>query len=318
MTERELLYVKTVADEKSISKAAHKLFLTQPSLSICIQKIEANLGIKLFKRTNNGLLPTFAGERYYQIAKEILKIYNDFEIEISDINNLKKGKITIGITVYLATYVLPLVLPAFKRKCPNIDVFITEKNSTELDRALHSGEIDFAIMHTFPFNEQVSNPNTVIYPLFKDPLMLVTKKNHPLRQHAVPVNGLEYFSIDLTLFKREPFVMITREQKIGQVAHMILQKAGIDPIIALTTKSYETARRLACEDIGVTFIPRQYLQISSSDYYPDYYYIDEKYTPYWTLCVSVQKGAYISRASQLFIRMLTDKFNLPALDFHKA
>lgn len=314
MTERELLYVKTVAEQKSISKAAKKLFLTQPSLSACIQKIEASLGTKLFTRTNTGLLLTFAGERYYQIAVEILRIYNDFEIEVSDINNLKKGRITIGITVYLATYVLPLVLPAFKEKCPNIEIIIIERNSTELDKALASGEIDFAIMHTFPFNEHANNQNTMIYPLFKDPLMLVTKKNHPLHQHAVSVEGLEYPQIDLTLFANEPFIMLNPEQKIRQVANLILQKADVNPDIALTTKSYETARRLACEGIGVTFVPRQYLEIFPGNYYPDYYFIDEKYTPYWTMCVAVQKNAYISRASQLFIRMVTDKFGLPALD----
>lgn len=315
MTERELLYVKTVAEEKSISKAAKKLFLTQPSLSACLQKIETVLGTKLFKRTNTGLLLTFAGERYYQIATDILKIYSDFEIEVSDINNLKKGRITVGITVYLATYLLPLVLPVFKAKCPNIEVYIVERNSTELDHALLSGEIDFAIMHTFPFNEHTGNQNTDIYPLFKDPLMLVTQKDHPLRHHAQEADGLEYPLIDLTLFADEPFVMLNHEQKIRQVVNLILGKADIDPQIALTTKSYETARRLACQGIGVTFVPRQYLEIFPGNYHPDYYHLDEKYSPYWTMCVSVQKKAYISRASQLFIKMVTEKLGVPALMF---
>ena len=314
MTERELLYVKTVADEKSLSKAAHKLFLTQPSLSVCIQKIEATLGVKLFKRTNSGLLLTFAGERYYQIATDILKIYSDFQIEVSDINNLRKGRITVGITVYLATYMLPIILPAFKEQCPNIEVFIVEKNSTELDKALASGEIDFSIMHTFPFNEHANSPSADIYPLFKDPLVLVTKKNHPLREHAVPVEGLDYPQIDLTLFADEAFIRLNHEQKIGQVTDQILQKANLHPVTALTTKSYETARRLACEGLGVTLVPRQYLDIFPGNYYPDYYYIDEKYSPYWTMCVAVPKNAYISKAAQLFIRMVSERFGFANLE----
>ena len=308
MTERELLNVKTVADEKSISRAAKKLFLTQPSLSMCIQKIEISLGIRLFKRTSSGLLLTYAGERYYQIATDILKIYNDFEIEVSDINNLKKGKISIGITVYLATYILPVILPAFKAQCPHIEVFIIEKNSTELDKALASGEIDFAIMHTFPFSEHANKQNTDIYPLNQDPLVLVTKRNHPLGRYAVSREGQKYPEIDLALFANEPFIMLNHEQKIRHVTNSLLQKANINPTVVLTTKSYETARRLACEGIGVTLVPLQYLSIFPGNYNPDYYHIDEKYSPYWTMCVAVQKNAYISKAAQLFINMVSEKF----------
>lgn len=307
MTERELLYVKTVADEKSISKAAEKLFLSQPSLSKCIQKIESSLGTKLFTRTNTGLVLTFAGEKYYKIATDILRMYNDFEIEISEINNLKKGRITIGITIYLATLVLPQILPPFKREYPNIEVIIAEKNSTELEKSLSSGEIDFGIMHTSPYYEISNNLNVDFYTLFKDPFLLVTKKDHPLGRYAVKSANFKYPQIDITLFAKEPFIMLNRWQRTRQVADLILQKANINPIVALTTKSYETARRLACEGIGVTFVPEQYLQISPGVYQPDYYTIDEKYSPYWKLCVAVQKNAYISKASQMFIKMLCEK-----------
>lgn len=308
MTERELLYFKTVADEKSLSKAAQKLFLSQPSLSVCMQKIELNLGVKLFKRTSSGLLLTFAGERYYQIATDILRIYSDFEIEVSDINNLKKGRIIIGITVYLATHILPVVLPAFKKRCPNIEVIIIEKNSTELDRSLASGEIDFAIMHTLPFQEHTHHSTADIYPLSKDPLVLVTQKDHPLRSYAMQQAGKEFPQTDLLLWANEPFIMLNPEQKIRQITDLILSKAGISPAIALTTKSYETARRLACEGIGITLVPRQYLAIFPGNFYPDYYFIEEKYSPYWTMCVAVQKNAYISKAAQLFIHMVSELF----------
>lgn len=308
MTERELLYVKIIVEERSISKAAKKLFLTQPSLSNCIQKIEMQLGTKLFKRTNTGLIPTFAGERYYQVAVDIMKIYNDFEIEVSDINSLKKGRIVLGITLYLATYILPIVLPKFKKQCPNIEVYIVERNSTELNKALASGEIDFAIMHTFPFCKHSHSKNVDIYPLFKEPILLVTAKDHPLRQYAVHNNDREYPQIDLTLFAGEPFILLNKEQKIRHVSDSILQKANINPIIILTTKSYETARRLSCEGVGITFVPLQYLQIFPSVYHPAYYYIDEKYAPHWTMCIAVQKNAYVSKAAQLFIEIVNERF----------
>ena len=96
MTSRELEYIKTVADEKSISSAARKLYIAQPSLSQSLQRIEENLGAKLFNRTPSGLTLTYAGERCYQMACQVLKIYSDFEAEISDINQLKTGRIVMG------------------------------------------------------------------------------------------------------------------------------------------------------------------------------------------------------------------------------
>ena len=91
MTTRELLYVKTTADTGNISKAAKKLFVTQPSLSQSLQRIEDSIGTKIFVRSPDGLKLTFAGEKYYQMACQVLKIYDDFSSEITDINDLKVG-----------------------------------------------------------------------------------------------------------------------------------------------------------------------------------------------------------------------------------
>jgi len=308
LTERELLYVKTIVEEHSISKAAQKLYVSQPSLSTCIQKIEKQLGTKLFNRTNNGLVQTFAGERYYKLALDVMKIYRNFEIEMSDINNLKKGRIVLGITVYLATHVLPIILPAFKKQCPNIEVQIIEENSKNLDKALLAGDINFSVMHAFPNNEPGENTMVDIYHLFKDPFLLVTKKNHSLKKYAQQDSGLEYPKIDLTLFKKEPFILLNEGQKIRQISDLILQQAAFEPDVILVTKSFETARRLSSEGVGVSFIPRQYIDIFSNSYEADYYYLDQKYNPYWSLCVKVQQHAYLSKAERLFIRMLGSAF----------
>lgn len=314
MTESELIYVKTIAEEKSITQAANKLFLTQPSLSKCIKKIESSLGTKLFKRTSTGLILTYAGEKYYQFAVEILKKYDDFKIEITDINNLKKGLVRIGITRFLATYLLPIILPKFKQRCPNIDINIFEDNSTELEKALSYGKLDFAIMHTIPGQEESNHQNIDFYPLSKDPFLLAISKNHNLSTYSVKVEGLKYPKIDLTLFADEPFIMISLNQRIRQVTDMIMKIADIKPHVILTTKNYETARRLTCEGIGITFVPELYSQIFISNKQPNYYYIDDKYSPYWTTCVAIQRNAYVSKAANLFIKMTSKELNSTDLE----
>ena len=126
MTSKELLYVKTVADKKSISRAAKKLFIAQPSLSQSIQRIEEALGTPLFNRNTKGLTLTFAGERYCQMASQVLKMYEDFELEISDINNLRTGRVHMGITNHLGTLTLARILPEYRRICPYVELYIHE------------------------------------------------------------------------------------------------------------------------------------------------------------------------------------------------
>src|SRR5690554_815200 len=91
MTQRELVYFLAIAREGNISKAAESLFVAQPSLSRCLQKLEADLGVKLFKRTADGLKPTVAGEYYIKCAESILKMYKGMENQISRLNKLKVG-----------------------------------------------------------------------------------------------------------------------------------------------------------------------------------------------------------------------------------
>ena len=145
MTSRELEYIKTVADEKSISSAARKLYIAQPSLSQSLQRIEENLGAKLFNRTPSGLTLTYAGERCYQMACQVLKIYSDFEAEISDINQLKTGRIVMGTTNHLGTVILPEILPEFKENSPSVELEILEDNTGNLEAKLFTGAMDFAL-----------------------------------------------------------------------------------------------------------------------------------------------------------------------------
>ena len=147
MTSRELEYIKTVADEKSISSAARKLYIAQPSLSQSLQRIEENLGAKLFNRTPSGLTLTYAGERCYQMACQVLKIYSDFEAEISDINQLKTGRIVMGTTNHLGTVILPEILLEFKENSPSVELEILEDNTGNLEAKLLTGAMDFALLH---------------------------------------------------------------------------------------------------------------------------------------------------------------------------
>jgi DNA-binding transcriptional LysR family regulator len=305
MNDRELLYVKTIAETKSISKAAKKLYIAQPSLSQAIQKIEDDIGTKLFLRNHDGMKLTLAGEKYYITAKEILNIYNDFKNEVTYINDLKRGRVTFGITSYLATYLLPKLMPEFVEKYPNIEVYIMEENSTMLEKSLLNGSIDFAIMHKSPLSEKSSIFYDVV---FKDSFLIVTKKNHLLSSHKIIDEKLPYPILDINLFKDEKFILVEKDKRIRQVSDLIFSVSEFNPNISLVVKSFETARRLASTGFGVTIVPKNYIKIFEGLYDADYYYIKENKYDYWETCIAVNQNMYLSKAARAFMDLIYQYF----------
>ena len=304
MTSRELLYVKTIADEKSITKAAQKLYLTQPSLSHCVTNIEKQLGTRLFRRTSAGLQLTYAGEKYYRMACEVLRVYAAFESEISEETDLVRGRITMGITNYLATDLLPRVLPAFHREHPGIELRVVEETTDQLERNLLSGRLDFAIMHTGAGDGASEDPGLAHEVISRDPFLIAAPPDTPYAEKTEKREGLPYPVLDPALLDGEPFLMVTRGQRIRHVTDRVLARAGVTPQIVFTSRSYETLRRLAGEGMGYAFVPRQYIGILGGEtYQPQYFMIPEEYDAAWDLSVVTLKDAYLSRAARAFLRV---------------
>ena len=145
---RELTYITAVADERSVTEAAKRLYISQPSLSYILTKTEQELGVKLFDRKKTPLTLTYAGEVYVEHAKEILRIRDNMKRELSDIGHGKKGRINLGIPNERAGYMLAKVMPLFKEQYPNIEIHLVESRSAELVRNLLNDKIGFCVIPT--------------------------------------------------------------------------------------------------------------------------------------------------------------------------
>lgn len=303
----ELIYIKTVTEEGNISKAASKLFISQPSLSNAIKKIETEIGSSLFTRTKKGLVLTYIGKKYFVMAKTILKIYHDFENDISDIDQLLKGNLHFGITNYVGTTLLPVVLPDFVQTAPNIELSFEENRSLELIEMLKYGKLDFAVMHIDSSHRNDHSITTNV--INKSRFLIATHKNHPLKSKAHFVDGLPYPSIDIKFFKNERFILSDYDQMSRAIAKKVFKKACIQPDVSLVTRNLITASRLASAGLGVTFFPEMYLDLISGDYQNDFYYIDDKYEAYWELVIATLAHAYIPKSALLFIDLIKANFH---------
>lgn len=297
MNDRELLYIKTIADTKSISKAAEELFIAQPSLSQSLQRIERELGTHLFIREPRGMKLTYAGEKYYLMAKEILDIYSDFKSEITHINELKAGRLVIGIARYMGMNILPNVLPDFNKNYPNIEIIIREENTRVLENLVLGGNVDFALTHV---HKKEMNEKINYEILKKDEFLLVTPKSYLMNSDKIKVkDGKSY--VDLRDLEGEKFILLDINKGIRKVQDRTIKSYGINPEVVFTTKNFETAKRLAANGMGITIIPKDYLNIFSQNKSYDSFNLSGTEENIWYTAILTIPDIYKSQATKVFI-----------------
>lgn len=299
MTLNELTYMLTIAEYGSLSKAAQELFVSQPSLSEALTKIERDMGQQIFHRTQGGLVPTDFGFRYLDTAARIKYRYRQMLTELEEYREMRRGSLTFGIPLNLGTCLLPQILPAFHAAYPGITVRFRENNSTELDKLLLTGKIDFSIMHYEAAHKSITYEH-----LADDPFYLVIPKKMAARYHFPASRCLN--ACDLKVLSDAPYLMVASRQKLRQVTDSILKQIGINPDIRYTTKSMETAKRLAAAGMGVTFLPCSYLTLFSGTEGLACYPLDPALNPSWQLVLAYPNNLPLSRCAREFIRHLKE------------
>ncbi len=299
MNQRECELVLAIAREGSISRAAEKMYMSQPALSLFLTRLETALGMKLFARTTNGLKPTYAGECYIRTAEKIVKLCGDFEVELCEISRLHRGRVQVGATVHLGSYVFPMLIPRYKEYYPNIEIIITEKKSSDLELALTHNDIDIALMH-MPFSNVDADHEVIT----RDPFVMVIAENSPAAKNIYEKNGKIY--IDPRACAEEKFVLAYPTQRVRQVSDRILAQADIVPNISFMTSSVETAMRMASVGVGLTLMPQSYINLFTCPGSAYFCHMEEEYKAYWTFVAAYPKDSELSNPAKEMIRILKE------------
>lgn len=164
-------YIYEVYKEKSFSKAAKKLFLSQSSLSLTIKSAEKRIGADIFDRSKNPIRLTDFGKRYILAVEEIKGIENSLENYIYDMNNMKAGNIAIGAGNFFATWLVPPAISIFRGRFPNIGVRLVEGRTIDLTEELNKNNIDMLVTNGILDSSVYSKKL-----LFKERMVLVVPK----------------------------------------------------------------------------------------------------------------------------------------------
>ena len=146
MNRSDLEKIVAIAEEGSMAKAAQRLYITQPALSKCLNRVEEELGEPLFLRRPNGLTLTYSGECLVQRAYQILRMYRDLETDFCDLNEMRRGVLRLGTARRISAVVLPEAIARFASRYPSIKIEIVEQNSFVLEEQIMTGKLDIAIV----------------------------------------------------------------------------------------------------------------------------------------------------------------------------
>lgn len=312
--QQEMKYIYTLYQCGSFSKAAEELYLTQPALSISIQKVEREIGMPLFNRDKKPLELTEAGKLYIQKIEQIRHLEEELNAQLNDLTNLKTGTLRIGGTHYFNAYILPPVLSAYKHLFPGIHLTLTEVGSWELIDMLKENKIDL----TFNCTPQASDKLRRI-PSFQDTILLAVPAHFPvnslLQDSAISSQDIlthkfkdpQYPAVSLKAFVDTPFIMLTQGNNLFQRSMTFFNEAQITPNITLQVSQLVTSFHLARSGIGATFVSDWMLTNVSPEMC--YYKIDSPAAVRVFDIVTSGKN-YLSNAQKAFIELFQKYYQI--------
>ena len=289
---RELSYIATIAKHQNITRAAEALHISQPGLSKFLSTLEEETGIKLFDRAERKYVPTYAGERYLDYARQILDMKSNLDAELDDIIKRDVGVLNIGLPNMRCAYMLPKTLPAFNKEYPNVKVNIFEGTSAAIDVKLVEGEIDLA----FYSKPHKPNPHLIYETLTPEELLICTCRNHKAKNFSVDGR------LDLSAIRDDRLILLSPEQRTGQISRHYLKQAGIELNNSITTNNMPAVISLTEQGWGVSFIFESHLRWHSPKPEIDTYsFVDGGV--FSDFVAAMRKGSYLSAYSRKFIEI---------------
>ena len=255
MNYHELQYILCIAKHQNLTKAAQELYISQPTLTKHLQKLEREMGTKLFSRSGNSYTPTFAGRKYMEYARKILQIRQDWEKELKDLTENNEGELNVAFPLMRSTCMVPQIMTSFFQKYPKVKVNILEEAYSIQEKLLLNDQLDFGI-----FNEVHEHPKLEYELLKKEEILLIMPPDHPLASAGKASTHSTYPKLDLSLLAEEPFILHFPEQTTGQLSLEALKAAHIKPYVPIQSRNTETCVKLCMQGLGMCFTPETYVR----------------------------------------------------------
>lgn len=242
MTLRHLMIFQAVCEsECNSTRAAEKLHMTQPAISLAIKELEEYYGVKLFDRIGRRLSLTQAGERFLQYAIHINDLFKDMETGLR--NWEYKGVLRVGSSITIGSYFLPEYVKAFSMQMPETEVRVKVEQTEYLEQQILNNELDIALIEGI-----VHSSNIISSPYLEDRLTIVCSVKSPWKQGQI---------ISIEEFVKQPFLLREAGSGTREVFDNAIQQAGysIDPLWEATSST--ALINATINGLGIAVLPQR-------------------------------------------------------------
>jgi len=252
----QLRYFVSVARTGNFSRAAEQCRVAQPSLSQQIQKLEVEIGERLFHRMGRRSKLTSAGEIFLHRALRVLEEVEAAKREARESGDLLRGNLVVGVLPTIAPYLLPRALGRYRERHPGVEVRVVEEAASRLNELLYSGEMDLAVT-TPPFNEA----RVAIHELFEEELLVAVPPSHPLATHRRLTPG------DLA---GERWILLSDAHGLEDQMVRVCEPHLLPAQTCFRSAQLETVRALVAAGLGISLIPAMAARTLPGEHQPIY------------------------------------------------
>ncbi len=303
-------YIIAIYEEGSFSKAAQRLYISQPSLSASVKRIEDRISLPLFDRSTSPVSLTEAGREYIRYALEIKEKEQSFERYISDSTNTVIGSVKIGGSSLFSSFLLPFMISNFNSIYPDVTFEIIEDSTKNLIEKLSLGAIDIIIDNAVIDNTAIKS---IVYKT--ETLLLAVPRDFPVndklekyRLKARDIKSGKYLSdkynVALKHFSDCSFILLNPENDTGKRANSLFKKHNLSPKTIFYLDQQVTAYNISRTGAGVSFVSDTLIKHTDAEKQLYYYKLDDQEITR-KIFFYRKSNHYMSNACQKFIELNT-------------
>ncbi len=287
-----------VAEQRSFSRAAEGLGLTQPSVTARIQALERDLRDKLFERNGRGVRLTEVGSSFLPHARRVLKSLQDGRDAVQSLRQLEIGTLRLGAAPTFSTYVLPRLLKTFRSRYPGLEVSVRTDYSEQIVQLVLADEVQVGLERT------ITHPEVVTVPLFREDVVLVTAAGHPFADRG---------EVTLEEVGQQHLIMFNRGSSYHMLVHNALRQAGLVVTPAMELDNMEATKKMVDEGLGIALLPKVAVEEELKRGALREIRVEGLSIPQREIAVIYRKGRPLSRAGEAFIELLEERYGVRAL-----
>ena len=299
---RECEYILAIAQEGNMGKAAQRLYVSQPTLSKMLAKLEENIGMPLFERQSTGMVPTAAGTAYIEGARRMIELNAQWEQEI----NAASGNhplLDIGIPMVRLDVVVYYVLPRLARRFPGLQTHSSHTPQSKLVVDLINNKCALGLGIIKEKYSHILNNEIV----GEEEYVLVVPKGHPLERKARPKAGCRYPHVEVSQLKDTPFVISRPDAYSARVTQRFFSDNDITPPIAIRMQNTGNIMKAVAGGAGVALLPSQPLSAMGAADKLAYLHVDVHEQP-MQIGVLYRPGYALSLIEKAFIAELREAY----------